>query len=313
MLISRKHICIFTGVLFLLLDSNPLMSQDLDPRAYVWVPIKGNFFSSGFSYSQGGVLTDPSLPFNNLKATVQTVNMGYARSFNLFGKTATAFAAIPYTWAQGSADVNGQRESITRAGFSDMRMRLSVLLLGAPATPIEKFALVKHKTILGLSVIVVAPTGQYFSDKLINLGTHRWSFKPELALSHPIGKHWLIDVYSGLWLFTNNNQFYTGKSIRTQQPMGSFQAHISFNIKPKMWFALDATYYTGGKSSVNDVYKDDRQYNSRIGATFVFPVLKRNSIKLAFSTGAIVRVGADFNTFSIGWQSSWIEKRKHPK
>ena len=289
------------------------MSQDLDPRAYVWVPLKGNFLSSGFAFSQGGVLTDPSLPIDNLKASVQTLNIGYARSFNLLGKTATAFAALPYTWAQASANVNGQLENITRSGFSDMRMRLSVLLLGAPATPIEKFAQVKHKTILGLSVMVVVPTGQYFSDKLINLGTHRWAFKPELALSKPIGKHWLIDVYTGLWLFTQNNQFYTGKSIRTQQPMGSFQAHISFNIKPKMWFALNPTYYAGGKSSVNDIYKDDRQDNSRIGATFVFPVLKRNSIKLAFSTGAIVRVGADFNTFSIGWQSSWIEKRKHPK
>lgn len=313
MTIQWKCISIYTVLFFLINAANPLMSQDLDPRAYVWVPIKGNFFSSGIAFSQGGVLTDPSLPIENLKANVQTLNIGYARSFNLFGKTATAFAALPYTFGKASANVNGQLQNINRSGFSDMRMRLSVLLVGAPATPIEKFAQVKHKTILGLSVLVVAPTGQYFPDKLINLGTHRWSFKPELALSHPIGKHWLIDVYTGLWLFTRNNQFFTGTSIRTQQPMGSFQAHLSYNIKPKMWFAFDATYYAGGKSSVNDVYNDDRQDNSRIGATFVFPVLKRNSIKLAFSTGAIVRVGADFNTFSIGWQSSWIEKRKHQK
>jgi hypothetical protein len=308
-----KYIFIGVGILILLFNANPLKSQDLDPRAYVWVPIKGNFFSSGFAFSQGGVLTDPSLPIDNLKASVQTLNIGYARSFNLLGKTATAFAAIPYSWAQASAVVNGQNESITRSGFSDMRMRISVLLLGAPATSIEKFAQQKHKTILGMSLNIVAPTGQYFSDKLINLGAHRWAFKSELALSQPIGKHWLIDVYTGLWLFTQNNQFYTGNSIRTQQPMGSFQAHLSYNIKPKMWFALDATYYTGGQSSVNDIYKDDRQNNSRIGATFVFPVMKRSSIKIAGSTGAIVRAGADFNTVSIGWQTSWLEKRKHPK
>ena len=289
---------------------NPLAAQDLDPRAYVWVPIKGNFLSSGFAFSQGGVLTDPSLPIENLKASVQSINFGYARSFNLFGKTATAFAAMPYSWAQASADVNGQRESITRSGFSDMRMRLSVLLLGAPATPIEKFAQKKQKTILGLSLTISAPTGQYFSDKLINLGTNRWAFKPELALSYPMGKHWLIDVYTGLWLFTQNNRFYTGKSIRTQEPMGSFQGHLSYTIKPKMWLALDATYYTGGNSSINGTLKNDRQNNSRIGVTFVFPVLKRSSLRLAASTGAIVRSGADFNTFSIGWQTTWIEKKK---
>ncbi|MGL6269545.1 MAG: hypothetical protein ACRC2O_16545, partial [Chitinophagaceae bacterium] len=69
----------------------------------------------------------------------------------------------------------------------------------------------------------------------------------------------------------------------------------------------------GGNSSVNDVIKDDRQNNSRIGATFVFPVLKHSSIKLAASTGAIVRVGADFNSFSIGWQTAWTDKPKLKK
>lgn len=310
MAILWKYIFISSGLLLLLLDPNPTKAQDLDPRAYVWVPIKGNFISSGFAYSQGGVLTDPSLPIDNLKASVQTLNIGYARSFNLLGKTATAFAALPYSWAQASADVNGQRESITRSGFSDMRMRLSVLLIGAPATPIEKFAQVKHKTIFGMSLTVSAPTGQYFSDKLINLGTNRWAFKPELALSQPLKKKLLIDLYAGFWMFTQNNRFYTGKSTRSQEPMGSFQAHFSYTIKPKMWLALDATYYVGGNSTVNGVYKNDRQNNSRIGGTFVFPVLKRNTIKLAASTGAVVRAGADFDTFSIGWQTTWIEKKK---
>ena len=140
MILRSIYIRIFISTVFLIYATNPLAAQDLDPRAYVWVPIKGNFLSSGFAFSQGGVLTDPSLPIENLKASVQSLNIGYARSFNLFGKTANAFAAMPYSWAQASADVNGQRESITRSGFSDMRMRLSVLLLGAPATPIEKFA-----------------------------------------------------------------------------------------------------------------------------------------------------------------------------
>jgi hypothetical protein len=310
MTILWKYIFISTGLLFLLLHPNPTKAQDLDPRAYVWVPIKGNFLSSGFAFSEGGVLTDPSLPIENLQANVQTLNIGYLRSFNLLGKTATAFAALPYSWAQASEDVNGQRESISRSGLSDMRMRLSVLLIGAPATTIQKFAQVKHKTILGMSVTVTAPTGQYFSDKLINLGTNRWAFKPELALSHPMGKRWLIDVYTGVWLFTQNNQFYTGKSKRTQQPMGAFQAHLSYTIRPKMWLAVDATYYVGGESTINDVNKDDRQSNSRVGATFVFPVFKKSSLKLSASTGAIIRAGADFNTFSIGWQTTWMDKKK---
>ena len=69
-----------------------------------------------------------------------------------------------------------------------------------------------------------------------------------------------------------------------------------------MWAAINFTYYTGGQSSVNDIYKDDRQNNSRIGATFNLPVSKKNSIKIAYSTGAIIRIGANFSTISIAWQ-----------
>ncbi len=145
--------------------TNVLSAQDLDPRAYIWVPVKGNFVTSGFGYSHGGVMTDPTLPVENLEASIQTVNVGFGRSFGLFGKTAQVFAALPYSWAQASADVNGQRESITRSGLSDMRLRASILLLGAPATGRADFAKVKRKTILGFSLNVVAPTGQYFPRK----------------------------------------------------------------------------------------------------------------------------------------------------
>lgn len=281
------------------------MAQDLDPRAYARVPVNFTTLIAGFSYSSGGVVTDATLPVKNVQATVQTPSVGIAHSFSLFNLTSQALVAVPYSWAQVSGDVGNQAERITRSGFSDMRLRLSVLVLGAPAATLPDLAKAPRKTIIGLSLNMVLPTGQFFSDKLINLGTHRFSFRPEIALSQPLGKRWLIDFYSGVWFFTDNKSFYPGDAVRAQQPMGAFQAHLSYNIKTLMWVALDATYYVGGTSSVDNKYNDDRQDNSRIGATAVVPVGKQNSIKLSFSTGAIVRAGQDFSTFSIGWQTSW--------
>jgi hypothetical protein len=88
--------------------------------------------------------------------------------------------------------------------------------------------------------------------------------------------------------------------------MGTFQTHLSYNITPQSWVALNATYYVGGKSSIDDAFNDDRQSNARIGATAVLPVSKRSSIKISISRGAIVRVGQNFTTFSVGWQKSWF-------
>lgn len=286
----------------------PLFAQDLDPRAYLWVPVKTNTLVTGFSYSEGGVVTDPTLPIQDLEASVQVASLGYVHAFNLFGLTSQAMVVQPYSWAQVSGKVVGQSQSITRSGFADTRLRLTVLVHGAPAVSLAEFVKAPKKTIVGVSMNIVAPTGQFFADKLINLGTNRWSFRPEVALSQPVGKRWLIDAYAGIWFFTNNSSFYPGDALRTQQPMGAFQTHISYNIRPRLWVAFNATYYTGGKSSINDIYNDDRQANTRIGITAVMPVGKSNSLKLSASTGAVVRVGQDFTTFSIGWQRSWFGK-----
>jgi hypothetical protein len=298
------------GMLCLLLLAAPLSAQDLDPRAYAWAPVNGTFLSVGFALSHGGVLTDPTLPVTDINATVESPSLGVGRSFGLFGKTAQAFAALPYSWAQVSGNVLEQARSITRAGLSDMRLRLSVLVRGAPAASVLEIAKAPRRTVLGTSLTVVAPTGQFFPDRLINLGTNRWAFKPEFAVSQPIGQRWLFDVYAGLWLFTTNGSFYPGTSVRTQAPMGAFQAHLSYNFQRQLWAAFDATYYVGGTSTVQGVGNNDRQANARVGGTLALPVGKRHSIKLAVSRGAVIRFGANFTTVSVGWQTGWVPRPK---
>jgi len=290
-----------------------LVAQDLDPRAYIRVPVNTNTLIAGYSYTYGDILIDPTVPLENMEATAHSASFGYARSFNLFGLSSQVMAVVPYSWAEASATISGQQQSITRSGLSDSRLRLSVLVLGGPAVGIKEFMTADKKTIVGVSLNISVPTGEFFSDKLINLGANRWSFKPEVALSQPIGKRWLVDIYSGVWLFTTNNSFYPGSSSRSQEALGSFQAHISYNITPRFWVAYNTTWYIGGKSSIDGLYYDDWQNNTRIGLTAVMPVGKSNSIKLAASTGAVVRVGQDFTAFTVGWQHSWFSKESKVK
>ena len=291
---------LFTGIFLFFMET--ASAQDLDPRAYARVPVDMTVLVAGFNYTYGGVVLDPTSPIQDLEAKVETPLLGVGRSFSLFGLTSQAFVALPYSWAQASGKLFGEDSSITRSGLGDMRFRISTLLFGAPAVTREEFAKSSPQTVLGASLTVIAPTGQFFSNKLINLGTNRWSFKPELGLSYAVGKQWFIDLYAGVWLFTNNASFYPGTSLRSQNPLISFQTHVSYNFNPLMWAAINFTYYTGGRSSVDDIYKDDRQNNSRIGATFNLPISKQNSIKVAYSTGAIIRIGANFSTISIAWQ-----------
>ena len=308
-----RILCAAAGGLCLLLLAAPLSAQDLDPRAYARAPVNGTFLSIGFGVSHGGVVSDPTLPVTDINATVETPSIGIGRTFSLFGKTAQAFGALPYSWAQVSGKVFEEARDISRAGPSDMRLRLSVLVRGAPAASVMEIAKAPRRTVLGTSLTVVAPTGQFFPDRLINLGANRWAFKPEFAVSHPMGQKWLLDAYAGLWLFTANDSFYPGTNLRTQAPMGAFQAHLSYNFQRQLWAAFAATYYTGGRTTIEGVSNNDEQRNSRFGGTLVFPVGRRHSVRLAVSRGAIIRFGANFTTYSIAWQTGWVPMPKPVK
>jgi len=293
-------------IVIILSFTKTVSAQDLDPRAYARVPVDASVLIAGFNYTYGSVVLDPTLPIKDLEAKVSSPILGIARTFSLFGLTSQAYVALPYSWAEASGNVLGEDSSITRNGFGDTRFRVSVLFLGAPAATVDEFSKSSPQTVLGASLTVTAPTGQFFNDKLINLGTNRWSFKPEIGLSYMVSKQWFIDLYAGAWFFTDNSSFYPGNSVRSQDPLLTFQTHVSYNFNPLMWAAIDFTYYTGGQSSVNDVYNDDRQNNSRVGATFNFPVSRVSAIKLAYSTGAVIRVGGNFSTISVAFQTAFF-------
>lgn len=294
------------GVLLLLLEA-PGHSQDLEPHAYSASPVGLNFFVLGFGYSSGAVLFDPTLPVSNAKANLNIPTVGYGHTFSLFGRQALVTAGLPYVWGEVSGNVSEHRRSIRRSGLADVRMRLSANLRGNPArSPAEFGKLRKRSFIVGTSVTVSAPTGQYDPAKLINIGTNRWAFKPELGISSPIKKNLDLDLYLGVWLFTHNNSFYPGNQQRRQDPVTSLQGHVSYMFRPRLWIAGDATWYRGGAATVDEGTPTNKQNNSRVGVTLSLPLGKKQSWKLAYAAGTSARIGSNFKTLTVAWQYSWF-------
>ena len=284
----------------------PATAQDLEPRAYAATPVGANFLVVGGGRSSGDVLFDPSIPLTDVHATLHSATIGAGTTFALFGRTALAVAAFPYVWASATGRVGETLGSATRSGLGDPRIKLSINLVGGRALTLSEFAKAQRPTIVGVSLTVVPPLGQYDPRKLVNLGSNRWSFKPEAGYSRLAGK-WTLDGYAGVWLFTPNNAYYAGSSVRTQDPVFALQGHISYTMKPRLWAAFDATWYSGGKTSVDGTDQANLQRNSRVGATLSVPLLRQQSLKFAYNRGATTRVGADFTTFSVGWQLSWFD------
>jgi hypothetical protein len=284
-------------------------AQQLEPRAYANLPIGLNFLLVGYTYSQGDVLLDPSLPVSDANARVNTLVLGYVRSVDIGGNSGSIGFVLPYAGidASGQITTSGQTEpqaaSVTRYGFGDPVLRLAVNLLGAPALPLERFREYRQDTIVGTSVTASAPWGQYDGSKLVNVSTNRWSFKPEVGVSQALGS-WILEGALGATFFTDNHDF-AGGHTRKQDPLYAAQAHVIYYFNPGLWSALDLTYYAGGRTSVDGALNNDLQQNSRWGATVGKSLDPRNSLKAYVSSGVTARTGSKFNTGGIAWQHLW--------
>lgn len=281
-------------------------AQELEPRAYSPNPTGVHFVALNYGRSDGDVIFDPSLPVEDVKAKLTATSAGFGQTFSLGSHSANFAIVLPYVSGQLSGAVDKVQTRIERRGLGDARLRIGMNLLGAPAQSLEEFE--RHpprSTTLGASLAVIAPTGQYDSSRLINISGNRWAFKPEIGVSQPVGR-WFFDAYAGVWLFTNNNDFYGG-SQRAQDPLMNLQVHVSYSFGRALWLAADATHQEGGSTHVGGIANADRQSNTRIGLTMSLPLYARQSIKLAWSKGAVVRIGGDFTTIALTWQYQWFD------
>jgi hypothetical protein len=298
-----KRLGLFTAGL--LAGLSAASAQRLTPRAYAPAPVDVNVVSLPYTYQTGSVITDPSLPIQNVDAKVESATAFYERTFGFLGRSASAAIAVPYVWVKATGEVFEQARSVSRSGQGDMVLRLASNIFGGPALSREAFARAPAETTLGASLVVTMPTGQYDGAKLVNIGTNRWSFKPEIGFSHPAGP-WTFDLYAGAWFYSANDDFFGGHR-RTQDPLVALQGHVIYTFsKGGTWLALDGTWYSGGQTTVDGVFNADRQSNTRIGATLAVPIGHRQTIKAAWAKGASVRFGQDFTTVGVTYQYLWF-------
>jgi hypothetical protein len=280
-------------------------AQDLEPRAYAPNPTGANFLALAVTDQSGEVLFDPAVPLTDVQADLNAGILGYVRTFGLFDRAANVGFVLPYVQGDVEGNVFEERREVSRSGLGDVRLRLSMNLIGGPALTPAEFAQREPQWTLGASLSIVAPSGEYMPEKLINIGSNRWSFKPELGISFPL-ERWTLEAYAGLWLFTDNDNFFGG-SLREQDPVKSFQAHVAYTFRPRLWMAIDANYYRGGRTTVDGTASTEIFSNSRIGLTLSIPVGARQSWKFSWSEGLATRLGGEFRTLGISWQYLWFD------
>jgi len=285
-------------------------AQSLDPRSYVNTPVGMNFVVGGYNYSWGSVLVDPTLPIKDADITVQGPVLAYARAIDFWGLSGKANLVPAYSCLNGTGEVNGVQESRDVCGFGDLLANVSVNFIGAPALTLSEYPRYQQKLLVGASLAMVVPIGQYDPTKLVNIGAHRWAFRPQVGVSQVFGRL-ILELIASTTFFTTNGDFYNGL-VRQQAPVYSGQLNAVYTFRSGIWGALGGTLYGGGRTTTNGVESPEFQENWRLGATLVFPIGRHNALKLFGSTGLYTRTGSDFNQLAATWIYRW-GGRKFPK
>ena len=298
---------LLAAVLLLLLAPALAAAQSLDPRAYSNLPVGLNFLLAGYAHSQGEIAIE-GLPLQDGRTRVHALPVGYVRSLDVFGSSGNVALLLPVVDLTATGSLDGVTEVRREvSGLADPTLRLAVNFYGAPALRPAEFAAWRQDLIVGASLALTAPLGQYDEDRLINIGSNRWSIKPELGMSQAFGQ-WTIELAAGVTWFTGNDEFFNGNT-RSQEPIYSAQMHLTRHLGRGRWGAFSATYYDGGRNSINGVEREQKLGGTRVGLTVSLPVDRQNSIRLSAHGGLYARTGSDFKGLGAIWQHLWADHR----
>lgn len=292
----------------LALAASPAAAQELEPRALINGPVGVNFLVAAAGYAYGNVLLDPSLPLQDGRARVGTLTLGYVRIIDVFGMVGRISAVVPAATGRWEATVAGIDTAANRTGFGDPAVRFGVNFVGSPALTMGEFRDYRQSTVVGAQVTVSAPLGQYYPDRLINLGTNRWAITPRLGASQVLGRRWVLEGYASAAFFTANGDFFGGRRLE-QALFFDVQGHVIYAIRgPEFWAAASAGYGWGARTTIDGV-PGEGITNVRLSAVVRYPLARGHSLRLAYINGLRTELGADFDTFQLAYQHAWGGKR----
>ena len=281
-------------------------AQFTDPHTYDNTPVGTNQLELAYSYARGNTSLDTSLVVTGAKVNLNQGSIGYTRYFGLVHRLLWVKASLPLAGLNGS--ISGTRIQGSAAGTGDTSYQITGLLKGGPALSAAQFENYKPTTTVGMSLTITAPTGLYNSDRILNLGSGRWSFKPEFAVAHPFGpeQKWEVEGYANAYFFTDNTSYH-GIEILRQEPVPGVEGHISYSFLNSLWVSLDTRYSFRGITFVNGVNQNNSQQNFSLGSEVNISLNTRNSLVFAFDKALVHQNGPALSGFAVKYNFTWAK------
>ena len=296
-------VCVALAVLHL---PHRSWAQFTDAHSYDNTPVGTNQVELAYTYVHANASLDTSIVVAGAKLNVNQGIINYTRYFGFFHHLMWVEAGVPVAGLSGSISGTNIQGSTTGAG--DSAYAFAMLLKGGLALTTEQFNHYHPTTTLGLSLTMTAPTGSYQPNRILNLGSDRWSFKPELAWSHPFGRDqkWEFDAYANVLLYTDNTA-YRGKEILRQDPLPGIEGHLSYSLTGNIWASFDTRYSFRGTTTVGEVPQDNAQQNLVLGTEMNISLNPRNTLIFEFAKAVVHNNGPAVVGFSVRYDYTWAK------
>jgi len=283
---------------------NQACAQFSAPRAYQNTPVDINQLELNYAYLRTDTSIDTSLIITGAKLNVNQGTVDYTRYFGFLHRLMWVEAGVPIAGLGGSISGTNIQGSVTGAG--DSSYALAILLKGGPALTVQQFEHYKPTTTLGVSLTMTAPTGLYKANQILNLGSDRWSLKPEIGLSHPFGpeQKWYLDTYANVYFYTDNTSYHRVEILR-QEPLPGLEGHISYSFSDTVWVAFDTRYSFRGTTLVDGVSQNNAQQNFILGSEMNISLNSRNSLVLEFAKAIVHDNGPSIVGLSVKYDYTW--------
>jgi len=292
------------AMMILAAEGRAAFAQEMEPRRWTHLPVGTSIAAAAYVYTTGDVHLDPVTQIEDAKVHLHTIVGSYLYYFSLADVTARVEVQVPYQDGRWEGLLGGVPTSVTRDGPADPRIRFSVSFVGAPALESAEFRDYyrgrEDHTVVGASLAVRVPLGEYLDDKLINLGENRYSFQPQVGVVHSTGP-WSFELTASTTVFTANGDFFGGHRLE-QDPLHSVQAHAVRSLGAGFWVSAGSAYGWAGESEIDGVGKNDDRRNLLYGISVGFSVASTHSFRAGYiRQDALEDVGLDVDNFLLTW------------
>jgi len=296
---------LFTATFLILLQATATDAQELEPRRWAHLPTGINFAAAGYAYTDGNIFLDPALLVEGAQAEIHTLALGYIRTFGFLGKSARVDLKVPLSSGDWQGTIDGEFAATDRQGFGDPKIRFAMNLYGSPAQTPKEFQPTIASTVVGAALEILVPVGEYFEDRLINLGSNRWLWRPHVGVVHTSGK-WSYEATLSAFIFGDNDDYQAPDRKLQQDPLYAAQLHLVHTFRPGLWASLSAAYGEGAVATIDGVKNSNEQANFLWAASVGIPLTRQQGIKLAYQRGRTTQeTGVDYDRFILAYSLMW--------